>query len=114
MELLREQCCNHELYPKHLSPSSKSLGDYFARLETRLDSLFCGPEDALLETLDLKAGEQGWWFFNWRGRQRLMLQAGFSLQQAETLLEVQEICPLPPDGGISDSGNSLRCRFMCD
>lgn len=64
MELLREECRNHEFYPKHLNPSSKSLADYFARLETRLDSLFCGPEDALLEVLDLEAGKQGLWYLS--------------------------------------------------
>lgn len=61
MELLRERCHAHEDYPKHLDPDSKSLNDYFAQLQARLDSLFCEPEDALLEVLDLKVGEQGWW-----------------------------------------------------
>lgn len=60
MELLRDQCRNHEQYPKHLEPQSKTLSQYFERLETRVEDLFCEPENALLECLDLDEGSQGW------------------------------------------------------
>lgn len=61
MDLLRDQCRNHELYPKHLEPQSKGLVEYFDRFENRSESLFCEAKNALLECLDLDEGAQGWY-----------------------------------------------------
>jgi hypothetical protein len=59
MEQLKQRCSNHELYPKHLQPGSKNLENYYERLSQRSDVLFCRPDAALLEFLDLSEGEIG-------------------------------------------------------